>query len=340
MELPSTLRKLYHYAKSFSLFRDDDESEIIQFCVGYEGISGGSEAIAMIANLLAEFHVVYFDVGPFSNFNYWLSPRIKRGVAAVTKTKLIICDRAAALQSVNKSIPLICSVHGFNHTAHKIDSSIANRNINVASVVHFVSEFQRSDFLNEYRNCAVIPNYTNRIALSSNTRDNIADIGLVGMMTNENKNIKRMLGVLSNLTTNSSVIWGTIPQDTVLTSKIKFKGFSTDKQEIFGSFKTFLSLSKEETFGVAVIQALSCGIPCVLSNIPAHRQHKDCIGVFLVDENNLEECLDAINNALEMAESNTTRNNIIQYWEKRFSKDIVAQQWNHLIQKLEQNVGK
>lgn len=339
MELPSIFRKLYHYAKSFSLFRNDDDSEIIQFCVGYEGVSGGSEAIAMIANLLSEFHVVYFDVGPLSNFNYWLSPKVKRGKAAVTKTKLIICDRAAAPKPVDKSIPLICSVHGFNHTAHKIAASIANRNINVASVVHFVSEFQRSDFLNEYRNCVVIPNYTNRIAVSSDTRDNIADIGLVGMMTNENKNIKRMLDVLSTLPTNSAVIWGTVPQDTVLAPKIKFRGFSTDKKEIFGSFKTFLSLSKEETFGVAVIQALSCGIPCVLSDIPAHRQHKDCIGVFLVDENNLEGCLGAINNALEMAESITTRNNIIKYWEKRFSKDIVAKKWNHLIQNLEQNTG-
>ena len=60
---------------------------------------------------------------------------------------------------------------------------------------------------------------------------------------------------------------------------------------------------------------------------------------FLKDENNLEGCLDAINNAIEMAKSITTRNNIIKYWEKRFSKDIVAKKWNHLIQTLDQNAG-
>ena len=68
------IKKLVYYL--MSLFHVKREGKaVVQFIVGYEGISGGSEAIANIANNLCGDFKVFFAIGPLSNFNLWLSSK-------------------------------------------------------------------------------------------------------------------------------------------------------------------------------------------------------------------------------------------------------------------------
>ena len=39
--------------------------------------------------------------------------------------------------------------------------------------------------------------------------------------------------------------------------------------------------SKEEGFGLAIAEAMACGLPCVISNIPALRETFDPVAIFV-----------------------------------------------------------
>ncbi|GJM47738.1 glycosyltransferase [Weissella soli] len=54
-------------------------------------------------------------------------------------------------------------------------------------------------------------------------------------------------------------------------SYIDFLGYSTDKNYIFSSFDVLISASKSEGMPMSVLEAISTGMPLILSDIPAHR---------------------------------------------------------------------
>jgi len=69
-------------------------------------------------------------------------------------------------------------------------------------------------------------------------------------------------------------------------SKIKFFGFQDNISEILCQSDYFISMSTSEGLPLAVIEALSCKLPVILSDIPAHRDFfslNENIGVLITD---------------------------------------------------------
>lgn len=54
--------------------------------------------------------------------------------------------------------------------------------------------------------------------------------------------------------------------------RIRFFGFLDDVSSVLGTADVFVSLSKSEGLPNAVLEALSLGVPCLLSDIPPHRE--------------------------------------------------------------------
>lgn len=317
-----------------SLFHVKREGKaVVQFIVGYEGISGGSEAIANIANNLCGDFKVFFAIGPLSNFNLWLSSKVSRGITNGDIDFLII-DRSAALEDfeliANRAKIVICSVHGFNRSAHGIEQQLANINIKYADVTHFVSEHQRSDFEGEYIQSVVIPNHCSAVATGCGP----FDIGMVGMFNNPAKNIDLMISEIEKLPNVRAIIWGRLSR-VIDSNKVHFSGFSSNKDKVFSSFKVLFSLSLNETFGMVVIQAMSAGKPCVLSSIEAHKMYEKCPGVFLVDPTDSEQIMVALKAAITMSESANSRQEIRNHWQDLYNDYAVKMQWLLFLDKIQ-----
>ena len=320
----------YHFASLFHMKRR--EKAIVQFIVGYEGISGGSEAIANIANNLCRDFNVFVAIGPLSNFNLWLSLKVRRGIKN-GEIDFLIIDRSAGLKEVelvaNRAKVIICSVHGFNRTAHGIKQDFANINIKYADVVHFVSEHQRADFEGEYKQSVVIPNHCSALA----DRSGPFDIGMVGMFDNPAKNLELMIAEIEKLANVRAIIWGRLTKE-IVSNKVHFSGYSTNKDKVFSSFKVLLSLSLNETFGMVVIQAISAGKPCVLSSIDAHKMYEKCPGVFLVDPSNSEQIMVALRAAITMSGNSESKQKIKDYWQTLYNENSVKMQWLSFLSRI------
>jgi glycosyltransferase involved in cell wall biosynthesis len=68
-----------------------------------------------------------------------------------------------------------------------------------------------------------------------------------------------------------------------LSKNVVFTGFISDKQvvSVLNSSKMFVFPSTEEGFGLAVLEAMAAGLPCILSDLPALRENFDGSAIFV-----------------------------------------------------------
>lgn len=80
-----------------------------------------------------------------------------------------------------------------------------------------------------------------------------------------------------------------------LEDKIKFLGNISDTElvELYNKAKALISSSLKEGFNLPPLEALACGTPVILSDIPVHREIYEDIGIFF-DLNNEESFLKAL----------------------------------------------
>jgi glycosyltransferase involved in cell wall biosynthesis len=68
-----------------------------------------------------------------------------------------------------------------------------------------------------------------------------------------------------------------------LSKNVVFTGFISDKQvsDALHSSRIFVLPSTEEGFGLAVLEAMAAGLPCILSDLPALRENFDGSAIFV-----------------------------------------------------------
>jgi glycosyltransferase involved in cell wall biosynthesis len=310
----------------------------IQFLLGFQGRSGGSEAIVQIANLLTRFATVYLNIERTSPLNCWIHSAVKRRELPEQDTDLILCDRAfdlAKLPAAMNGVPIICSVHGMRSFLHGLSADVAQENILRADVVHFVSDYQASEFSELCRKRLVIPNFfagVKRDGSPGKREAQSATFGMVGDFRRAEKNLTAMCDAITLLEPLKAIAWGAIDPRMRMPSNVLRAGYTTDKGRIFSSFDVFVSLSLRETFGMVVIQAMSAGLPCVLSDIPAFRDFSDCPGVTLVDPSDSAAVASALRAAIEV--SPETKDAIHAWWHERYSEHAVAPRWRAALMDL------
>lgn len=312
----------------------------IQFVCGFHGRTGGPEAIAGIANLLSRAHKVFFLANATSEFNQWLTRQVRRNSRLDKDADIFICDRSVGRKNLQTIAatgkPVIASIHGRPSALHGLRSDDAFTIFEFATHCHFVSSFQAEAFGDLAKNSFVIPNRTsNFFDDGSPPSGKSFTVGMVGYFVRPSKNLEGNLSAARQSQAESILVWGnseSMPHD----ERVQFRGYSADQKAIFNSFDVFLSLSKDETFGLVVVQALSAGKPCVLSDIPAHRAYKDCPGVTLVDIDDHQAAAAALDKCFaQMGEqANEIRHAIQVYWAERYSDQPIADQWMAAIEKI------
>ena len=120
------------------------------------------------------------------------------------------------------------------------------------------------------------------------------------------KNILLMLRALTEIVTRQhavAVLFGLGPlrqqaiayaHDQRLTDRIRMPGFSSEVWAWMKAADVFISVSEWEGCPNTVMEAMACGCPLIVSDIPQHREFLDARTALLVDQRNLESIIDAI----------------------------------------------
>lgn len=120
------------------------------------------------------------------------------------------------------------------------------------------------------------------------------------------------------------VLVGRIPKDTVLPSNI-IHIEATDSMfelaKLYSAADIFVHLSKEETFGKVIAEALACGTPAVVYNSTAMPEIIDAVTGRVVEPGDIDRVLSNINELLSIDYENNCR----QRAEQMFAKDTNCQ---------------
>ena len=115
-------------------------------------------------------------------------------------------------------------------------------------------------------------------------------------------------------------------------TKLRINDWSDNPIEMHRSFDLLISTSEFETFGLVVAEALSAGIPCVLSDIPVYRElYSECKGVVILSGDDKKD-IQSINRLLEDAP--LLKREIKAFWKTHFSNETVKQAWLEKIAEL------
>lgn len=323
----------FHYYKnklghSIKFGKDDPSIKSIVFENGFHGKTGSTYAIAGIANLLSKKYRVEFVSFPRSHFN----PLLKKSVRIVRTKRAdadlyictVTCDLGLLeeLRRDKKKVMITC--HSLLNALHGLTPQRIQRALSLADKVHFVSAVQQDSFKLEDGRYFVIPNTNAPIRKRTSTRN----VGMVGNLAEPRKNVKRGVEIALKAEAEFIHLWGAETLDFDNHPRIKVHGWANDKNKIFDSFDVLISLSDTETFGLVVSEALSAGMPCLLSDIPAFRQFKDCRGVELVDAND-ERAVAKLNGLLR--NKNELKGAIFKFWQEHYSEEVLAIKWHQAV---------
>lgn len=325
----SLVSNVLHYAHNrvYHLFRGGRQPgpQILFVCDTFNGITGGVIAVAAIANLLSRYYSVSFVSQPYRNLNTLL----RRAVRIVPEDKgdndVYICPGAVGARYIQS---LVASGKIVVMTTHSI---LAKENtlktIQAASKTHFVNQVQLTHHRIAREDYFIIPNYCEKIKKQRTTRS----VGIVGRITDPKKNVNAALKIATMSSAKQIHLWGA-NESMQIDSRVVVHAWTQNRKKIYSSFDVLISMSSEESFGLTVIEAMSAGIPCVLSDIPAYRQFADCPGVRIVSTSDPTAAARQVDHLLDRAADLSER--LIEYWKARYSEDVVGAQWHRELNAL------
>lgn len=112
---------------------------------------------------------------------------------------------------------------------------------------------------------------------------------------NENKNMKNTLLLIAGKKGWNYEKSLEAPQKYGIEKNVKFLGRvpEEDLPILYSGAKGYINISFEEGFGLPLLESMACGVPSVVSNIPAHKEVGDYLPIY-VDPNNIENIKDGI----------------------------------------------
>jgi glycosyltransferase involved in cell wall biosynthesis len=116
-----------------------------------------------------------------------------------------------------------------------------------------------------------------------------------GQFINENKNMKNTLLLIVGKKGWDCEESLKAPQKYGIEENVKFLGRvpEEDLPVLYSGARGYINVSFEEGFGLPLLESMACGIPGVVSNIPAHREIGDYLPIY-VDPHNIENIKDGI----------------------------------------------
>lgn len=124
--------------------------------------------------------------------------------------------------------------------------------------------------------------------------------------------------------------------DLGLEKEIIFTGFRSDAQALITEFDFYLNSSLSESFGISVVEALSCGVPVIASNVGGLKEVVNQNNGVLIDFSDAAKAALGIKNFIENSKLNYPEfsKNAIKSFESKFSSAIYVEKLNILYTKL------
>jgi len=291
--------------------------------------TGAQYAIAGIANALSRCFNVEFATFPESLYNRLLSPAVRLTQTPRLDAECYICDaecdHSFLAEVTRRKRPLIVTCHSFLERGHGLSPSYLRQSIAYASHVHFVSAAQRDSFDLEMEECTVIPNFNSPITKLGRTWN----VGAVGNFNSSEKNADATVRIGLQSSAVEIHLWY-CDADYWASDRVRIHPFERNKRKVFESFDVMVYMTKTETFGLVVAEALSAGIPCVLAPIPAFEEwFSSCPGVEIVDPSDSASAAAAVDRFLRDRELLSV--SIKDYWFRNFSENAVGATWIRLV---------
>jgi glycosyltransferase involved in cell wall biosynthesis len=290
---------------------------------GFQGQSGGTYAMASIANLLAQRYRVDFISRPPSIYNSLLSSSVRIVSRLESGPGVYVCDVSTPPEAVDDARAagktILVSCHGLPSALHGMEPSRVRAALDRADLVHFVAVAQAEAFDMGPDRCRVIPNATAPIL----KRRSGNDVGIVGNLREERKNARQALAIALRSGAGTVHLWGA--DSNAHNGRVRSHVWSQSKRRIYESFDVLVSLSRLECCPMVVLEALSAGIPCLLSSIPAHEQFRECRGVRIVGLGDDDRAVTLLNELLVAKQQ--LRTATVAFWADHFSAQSVGAQW-------------
>jgi hypothetical protein len=310
--------------------RSAAQGRILIYC-GFHGKSGGTYAIANIANLLAGDYQVKFVSHPQSIYNSLLSHRVQIVTWPDPAVDLVLCDVSCPNEFLREAGKegkrRIVTCHGLPHALHGLGYRDIITSLELADQVHFVAAVQQAAFQFPLHRCRIIPNTTAPIRKTRRGHN----VGIVGDLREDRKNVREALEVAVGSTADRIHLWGAADGGD-LSAKVRAHRWESDKARIYNSFDVLVHLSRLECCPMVVIESLSVGIPCLLSSIAAHEQFRLCPGVELVDSSDPDKAVAALNRLL--AAKDGVREPIVRFWQENYSEPVIRKRWREMISEV------
>lgn len=320
----------FYYRCIISLLRLEGKksNNKIVFCCGFHGFSGGPIAISAIANMLANRHQVSFVSFPTSNYNKLLNSNVKLISSVDYNADVFIADEGcehdvlSLMSAANGKLIITC--HCLKNHLTGVHPDYIYKSFSYADKIHFVGSVQQVAF-NLDKPPRIIANSCYQVDKS--IYGSLA--GTVGRLTDPDKNAQLSVEIAIEASLLPFHLWGAnsddFPQEGVVAHP-----WESDKQKIYNSIDVLVFMSKYETFGLVVIEAMSAGIPCLLSNIPAFQQYRDCPGIEYVDLNDTAGAENKLQYLMNNKEA--LREEMKAYWQMHYSNESISQQWFEFIE--------
>ncbi|MBO9490481.1 glycosyltransferase family 4 protein [Endozoicomonas sp. G2_1] len=314
--------------KNIRRHQTKEKSINVLFYCRYEGNSGGSIAVAAIAKILSNFACTFFYTRPSNNLNkLYTSSIFTTNLSA--KYDWVICDDTTTAEEIqtlrektNSKILVTC--HCLLDSCHGRPPIEMRKTLDAADIVHFVDRCQQDSFQLEGNKFFVIPNVIDKIEKTVST----TNVGCVGDLDQPRKNLGRIIDIFELTNASKLHLWRVSTK--FENNKIKpHYEWEQNKSNIYNTFDVLIFPSHSETFGLVVAEALSAGIPCVISDIPAFTQYRECEAVYTIQNNDNLGASEAVNNFLENKRKYT--DSAIQFWKKNYSPSIVESMWRDIL---------
>jgi glycosyltransferase involved in cell wall biosynthesis len=307
----------------------------IGFICGNHGRNGATVAIASIANGLSRKFDVSFEVPSTSSYNKLLDSSVKLKKNIEEDKDIYIFDLRADINEVRKkklaNKKVILSIHGLSPPANRLSEKHLSELLFLADKVHFVGRVQQGSFHLHENDFFIIPNSVNPVDKCKITNN----IGVVGDLDKPNKNVDLSIEIGLKSRCDNIHIWST---NRVLSAddRVVHHKWEGNRSIIYNSFDVLVFLSKRETFGLVIAEALSAGIPCVLSDIEAFLPFRECPGVLIIKNDEIDTAHQHIDHLL--TEKDNLRQPIIAYYQKHFTSDKMNSLWHSKILELVENL--
>ena len=303
----------------------------INVTCGYHGLSGGAIAMANMASLLAGICQVTFLTRPSSNLNPLLGERVRLRRNVERGADIYIADVTFDTERLSvereSGAKLIVCCHGLPTTSHGLSPEYVKASLEAADKVVFVTPAQARAFGLPDERYAIIPNATARIEKTCATNN----IGALGTLDEPRKGAARTVAVGLKSNADRIHLWGMM-KSSYRYERVVTHGWETNKNRIYDSFDVLVFLSETETFGMVVIEAMSAGVPCVLSNLPAFEEFEVCPGVVLVEDDDLGHAHEIGNEML--GKKSFYRDRMIAHWRDNYSPEAIAAKWARVIEQV------